>query len=140
MRATLGLIVVSLFAVSCDSNEPSTAMDLSAVQDMAVKGDLTSNNGDMVSLPTLTVNNTDGWCTVTVTVGSAQAVTFADPSKAFQAAAGTVITLSASPNAGFTTVKWTGTTSNMPSTTYDMTSAAMQSVTACCPFTNGTGC
>jgi hypothetical protein len=49
--------------------------------------------------------------------------------------------LNAVPNPSFLPVKWTGvTTMNGANATYVMTSAAMQSLTACCPLSNGSGC
>jgi hypothetical protein len=133
MRSLSAFAVLSLFAVGCDtSSTPTPNPDLSVVSSQA---DLA--NGQ----PTLTVNNTLRWCTVTVTVGAAAPVMFATESKDFQAAAGTVVMLSATPNPGFTQVKWTGvTTMSGASATYLMTSGATQMITACCPFTNGTGC
>jgi hypothetical protein len=131
----LALCFTSLFALaSCDTtttSSPSPDLSTAVVHDLSGSG----------STPTLTVNNTDGWCTVTVTVGSGTPMMFSTATDTVMAAAGTTITLSATPNPGFTTVKWTGvTTMSGPNATYVMTSAAAQSITACCPFTNGTGC
>ncbi len=97
--------------------------------------------GDMSSTPTLTVNNTLSWGTVTVTVGSGAPVTFTDATKTFMAASGTTVTLKADPLATFKPVKWTGvTTMSGDMATYMVTSAAAQSVTACCALMDGTGC
>lgn len=92
-------------------------------------------------LPKLTVNNTLSWCDVTVTVGTATAVMFANATHDFNGAASTSITLHATPHPTFLAVVWTGvTTMNGADATYVMTAAATQTVTACCPLSNGTGC
>ena len=91
--------------------------------------------------PVLTVNNTSQWCTVKVTVGNGAPVTFTATTMDFNAASGTTVTLNAVPIPPFLAAKWTGvTTMNGPDATYVMTGAATQSVTACCPLPNGTGC
>jgi hypothetical protein len=93
------------------------------------------------ALPNLTVNNTLAWCDVTVTVGSAAPVTFGTASKSFPAAASTTVTLHATPHPTFLPVVWTGvTTMNGADATYVMTATATQSVTACCPLSDGSGC
>ena len=105
--------------------------------------DLTMNNEDLgPTEPVLTVINTQDWCTVTVSVGGATPVMFSGASMAFPAASGTTITLSATPNPMFYPVIWTGTTTmSGANATYLMTSAASQSLTACCPTTSsGGGC
>jgi hypothetical protein len=108
------------------------------------KTDMATGSGDMSSLPTLTVNNTLSWCTVTVTVGTGSPVSFTDPTKTFIAPSGTLILLKAEPLATFKPVKWTGvTTTNADMgdlASYTMTSAAAQSLTACCALSTGTGC
>lgn len=117
----LAIISLFLFVASCSSSS--------------------SQSDAPGSLPTLTVNNTLSWCDVTVTVGSAAAVTFANASHAFSAAAATSVTLHATPHPTFLAVVWTGaTTMTGADATYTMTSAATQTVTACCPLSNGTGC
>jgi hypothetical protein len=133
MLAALCVLTIA----SCDDDSGSgTMMDLSAIShDLAM-----SANGDMSMTPTLTVNNTFSWCTVTVTVGSGTPATFTAASMSFKAAAGTVVTLKADPLATFMPVKWTGVTSSTDTATYTMTSAATQMVTACCAESNGMGC
>jgi hypothetical protein len=94
----------------------------------------------------LTINNFDAWCDVTAKVGG---VTVASLTGSTQSAAispdqaaGATVALTASPHGGFTTARWQGATTSDTSgnATYVMTSASGQAVTACCPFTNGTGC
>lgn len=110
---------------------------------MAAMPDLSkAGNVDMQSAgPELTVNNTISWCTVSVTVPPAALVMFGSASMTFNAPAGTTITLHADAKPGFKDVKWTGvTTMNGKDATYVMTSAATQSVTACCALSDGSGC
>ena len=137
-------LLVSLFAVGCTDTTSTAQPDLTSapIADLASSGqDLAAAPDLAPSGPTLTVNNTFGWCTVTVTVGSAAPVMFATASKAFSAASGTTVTLSATPNPTFKPVVWTGTTTmSGTSATYLMTGAATQTVTACCPTMAGTGC
>ena len=123
MRLTLAAMLLVIVATACG-------------------GGGTASNTDMSSATqTLTVDNTLSWCSVTVTVGNASPVTFTNASHAFQAAAGTTVNLTATPLPSFLPVKWTGTTTmNGSSATYVMTSAASQTVTACCPESNGSGC
>jgi hypothetical protein len=91
--------------------------------------------------PMLTVDNTFSWCDVTVTVGNGAPMTFSNASQTYSAPAGTTISLSATPHPGFIQVKWTNTTTmNGSMATYVMTNAPNQTVTACCPFSDGTGC
>ena len=95
----------------------------------------------MATLPNQTVNNTLAWCTVTVTVPGSQPVMFSSSSHVFDVASGTTVMLHAVPNPSFKPVKWTGvTTMNGADATYDLTAAAMQTVTACCPLSDGSGC
>jgi hypothetical protein len=130
----------ALLLIACDSTTNNVVNDLA----MAAMPDLSkaAGNMDMQSAgPELTVNNTISWCTVTVTVPPAAAVMFGSSSMTFNAASGTTIALHAEPKPSFLAVKWTGvTTMNGADATYVMTSAATQSVTACCPLSNGTGC
>jgi hypothetical protein len=133
-----------VFLAACDSSSSNETMDLSmTTKDMSMPtGDLsTPPSGDMTAEPTLTVNNTLDWCTVTVTIGAGAPTMFSGASQQFMAAAGTTVTLHAVPNPGFKPVKWTGTTTmNGADATYVMTSADMQSVTACCALSDGSGC
>jgi hypothetical protein len=135
-------LLASLFALGCGGGGGSTpAPDLSVAPDLASNHDLAGNADLTPGLPTLTVDNTSAWCDVTVTVGNDAPVLFATTSKAFTAAAGTAVTLKATPHPGFIQVVWTGTkTMNGDSATYTMSADAVQTVTACCPFANGTGC
>lgn len=90
--------------------------------------------------PMLTVNNTLSWCTVTVTING-MPTSFGGASMGFPAAAGTTVMLQADPKPTFKPVVWTGvTTMNGDMATYTMTAAAQQTVTACCPLSDGTGC
>jgi hypothetical protein len=113
------------------------------MQDLAMAGgkmDM-AKASDGGALETLTVNNTLSWCKVGVTVGSGTPMTFTSASMSFMAGAGTTVNLQADPLPGFIAVKWTGvSTMNGNKATYVMTGAATQSVTACCPHTDGTGC
>lgn len=139
MRLNFCIASLLLFTVaSCDTTSTSPTPDLST----AVLHDLATASPDSASQPTLTINNTSGWCTVTVTVGNGAPNMFSTATPDIvMAPAGTTVTLNATPHAGFTTVKWTGvTTMSGADATYVMTSGATQTVTACCPFTNGTGC
>jgi hypothetical protein len=132
--ATLCLVTIA----SCDDDSGNnTMMDMSAIMhDLSM-----SASGDMVMTPSLTVDNTLSWCTVTVTIGSGTPATFTSSTMSFKAAAGTVVNLKADPLATFMPVKWTGvTTMSGDMATYTMTSAATQTVTACCAEMNGTGC
>ena len=127
MRLTL----IALLFAACADNTPAPQPDLST----AANPDLTPG------APTLTVNNTLSWCTVTVTIPNQTAVTFSNNNHAFMAPSGTTVMLHAVPNPTFQPVKWTGvTTMNGADATYVMTAAGMQMVTACCPLSNGTGC
>jgi hypothetical protein len=132
MRLTL----MALLIASCGDSTPNNSQpDLSALADLA------TSNGDMVMLPTLTVDNTLAWCTVTVTLPGQTAVTFSGASMSFMAASGATVMLHAVPNPTFMPVKWTGTTTMAGAdATYVMTGAAAQSVTACCALSTGTGC
>jgi hypothetical protein len=144
MRASL-MMLLCAGVLGCGDTSGNTDMmaiqqDLSmptgGSKDMAMKVD--SGGG---GLETLTVNNTLSWCTVIVTIGNGTPTTFTDASKMFMAAAGTTVNLQADPLPGFIAVKWTGvSTMNGDKATYVVTGSATQSVTACCPHTNGTGC
>lgn len=94
----------------------------------------------------LTIDNFDAWCDVTAKVGATTVATLTGTTQSGaispMQAAGTTIALTATPHGGFTTARWQGaTTSDMSgNATYVMTSAAGQTLTVCCPFSNGTGC
>ncbi len=133
------ICLLALVFAACDSTSSNNMQDLA----MAAMPDLSkAANADLQSAgPELTVNNTLSWCTVTVTVPPSAGVMFGSSSMTFNAASGTTVTLHAEPKPSFLAVKWTGvTTMNGADATYVMTSGAMQSVTACCPLSNGTGC
>ena len=124
-------------------NDQSVPPDLSS--DFAV-ADLTPfpDDGpqpDLAMLPTLTVNNPVAWCTVTVTIGGTM-TTFGTTVDTFSVAPGTTVTLHAVPKPTFFPVLWSGvTTSSGADATYLTTSAASQTVTACCPLnSSGLGC
>jgi hypothetical protein len=129
----LQLIAFCALFAACGDNTPASQPDLSTPASI---GDLA-----MASTPMLTVNNTLGWCTVTVTVGNDAPVMFSSATHTFTGMSGTMVQLHAVPNPGFIQVKWTGvTTMNGADATYTMTGAGTQSVTACCPFPDGSGC
>lgn len=144
MRAYL---IVLASAGLCGCGDVSANMDMTAgVSDLA----MTTSSADMAKGsdggsggPSLVVNNTFDWCSVTVTIGSGTPTTFSTASMTFSAPAGTTINLKADPvpNSNFKPVKWTGvTSSNGDTATYTMTGAASQTVTACCALADGTGC
>ena len=93
---------------------------------------------------TLKISNVLNWCDIT-DEGTKSTAT-SPPDKSY--AAGTVVHLSAGPtSASFIWGYWTGTDGaaagaphhdTSPTTTVIM--SADKTVTACCPFTNGTGC
>jgi len=156
------LVLVGLLAACGDDQ---LAMDMPS-QDMSARTDMTMNDlavppdlssdfamadltpfpddgpqPDMAKQPQLTVNNTIAWCTVTVTI-SGTPTTFGTTFQNFNVPAGTTVTLHAVPKPTFFPVIWSGvTTMSGADATYIMTSAATQSVTACCPLdSSGTGC
>jgi hypothetical protein len=134
MRASLMLLLCA-GALGC--GDTTSGGDMAVVmQDLAMKID------SATAQPTLTVNNTLSWCTVTVTIGSGSPTMFTDASRTFMAASGTTVNLQADPLPGFFAVKWTGTTTmNGDKATYVMSSSATQAVTACCPTSAaGSGC
>jgi hypothetical protein len=138
MRIVLLSALTLALAACSDTSAPG---DMSTSVDMAVNMDLSHVAVGDAGGASLVVNNTLDWCTVTVTVGSGTPTTFTSASMTFNAAAGTTVTIKADPLATFMPVKWTGvTTMSGDTATYVMTSAASQSVTACCAESNGTGC
>jgi hypothetical protein len=144
MKTKILALLVGTALCACGGGGKTPVEDMAAKMDfsMTTLPDLTSNNDDLLTEPSLTVDNTLDWCTVTVMVGNATPVMFSGPSMAFSAPAGTTITLSATPNPNFYPVVWTGvTTMNGANATYLMTSATTQSLTACCPTSStGAGC
>jgi hypothetical protein len=124
------IALIALFA-GCGDSTPSNNPDLS------------QNTADlaMAATPSLTVNNTLAWCTVTVNTGSGTPTTFSSANHVFQVASGTTVMLHAVPNPTFKPVVWTGvTTMTGADATYVVTGAATQMVTACCPLADGSGC
>jgi hypothetical protein len=133
MRVALHLIWIANLGLiaSCGSSKSATP-DAPTVADAP---------RDSPGLPKLTVDNTLSWCDVTVTVGTSAPITFSNASDNFSAAASTTVALHATPHPTFLPVVWTGvTTMNGADATYVMTATPAQSVTACCPLSNGTGC
>jgi hypothetical protein len=105
--------------------------------DMASPADMAKQDASGPQLYTLTVNNTSFWCDVTVTINGTP-TEFTDLSKMFMAAASTTVMLKAVPNGSFKPVKWTGVTTMSGNTaTYVMTTAANQSIIACCDVMTG---
>jgi hypothetical protein len=95
----------------------------------------------------LTIDNYRSWCDVTAKAGSTTVASFNGASAAIspQQASGTTISLTATPiSTAFTTAKWQGTTTASGDAngdaTYLMTTGASQTITACCPFSDGSGC
>ena len=92
----------------------------------------------------LTINNYLAWCDVTAKVNGTLVASFGTSSAQISEPVGTTVALTATPHPGFTTARWQGTTTATGDAngdaTYVMGSAASQTITACCPFTNGTGC
>jgi hypothetical protein len=96
------------------------------------------DGGTVPTLYTLTVYNTVHWCDVTVTINGHATEFSTQDSMTFMATATTTVMLKATPNPGYFAVKWTGVSTMSGSmATYVMTSAANQSVTACCPTSAG---
>ena len=107
-------------------------------------GSSNTTGPDAGSTSTLRVSNVLNWCNLTVEGTTSTATSPADKSYP----AGTVVHLSAVPTSGsFIWGYWTGTdgaAASAPkhdtSQTTTVTMNADKTVTACCPFTNGTGC
>jgi hypothetical protein len=158
MRTHLFLTLLCAGLAGCGD---STTTDGAVVHDMKMptQPDLTMmqgqpdlvmmNNADMTGIvedmagasnPMLTVKNTLSWCKVIVTING-NATTFQTSSMTFTPAANTTVMLQADPLPTFLPVKWTGvTTMNGDMATYDVTAAPSQTVTACCPLSDGSGC
>jgi hypothetical protein len=152
--------ILSLLVLAAGCGSSTSMPDMAAgASDMAMKmgagdmamqagsGDMAmqAGSGDMAmsgTLYPLTVNNTYAWCDVIVTINGKATEFSMTGSMSFMAAAGTTVMLSATPNPTYFAVKWTGVTTMSGSmATYVMTTAANQSVTACCPTSAaGAGC
>jgi len=94
----------------------------------------------------LTINNYLAWCDVTAKVGATTVASLTGSTTSAtispQQPAGTTVALTATPHTGFTTAHWQGTTTNDTNghATYVMSTGSSQSLSACCPFADGSGC
>jgi hypothetical protein len=134
MRTATALLMPLVLLAACGGSSDGGSSD----------GGSSDGGADAGSTFTLHITNDLKWCNITVDGTTTTAASPADKSYA----AGTVVHLSAVPTSGtFIWGYWTGTdgaSATAPNhdtnATTTVTMSANKSVTACCPFTNGTGC